>query len=252
MNDVSAIIVKDVNFFYNGTPVLENVSFAVGRGEFLSVVGPNGGGKTTLLKLILGLMKPNSGKIRVLGMTPERARGCIGYMPQQAQFDPQFPVSVMDVVLMGTICERSIGIYSKRDRKAAERSLSEVEMSKYIKHSFSELSGGQRQRVLLARALISRPQILLLDEPTANVDMGTESKLDRILKEMAQLITILMVTHDLGLVSDVVHRVLCVNRKVVVHPTSALSGTLIQDLYGTDLRLVHHDRISGEGAESHD
>jgi zinc transport system ATP-binding protein len=155
----------------------------------------------------------------------------------------------MDVVLMGTICERNIGIYSKKDRREAERSLSEVEMSKYIKHSFSELSGGQRQRVLLARALISRPQILLLDEPTANVDMGIESKLDRILKEMSQHITILMVTHDLGLVSDVVHRVLCVNRKVVVHPTSALSGALIRDLYGTDLRLVHHDRISGEEAQ---
>ncbi len=252
MNDAFAISVKDVNFFYNGTPVLEKVSFDVGKGEFLSVVGPNGGGKTTLLKLILGLIRPNSGMIWVLGMAPERARGCIGYMPQQAQFDPQFPVSVMDVVLMGTICERSVGIYSKKDRRAAERSLSEVEMSKYIKHSFSELSGGQRQRVLLARALISRPQILLLDEPTANVDMGTESKLDRILREMSQHITILMVTHDLGLVSDVAHRVLCVNRKVVVHPTSTLSGKIIQDLYGTDLRLVHHDRISDERAQLHD
>ena len=239
-----AIELTDVSLSYNGVPVLEDVSFRVERGEFLSMVGPNGGGKTTLLKLILGLLKPNSGKVRVFGATPEKSRHHMGYMPQHTQFDPQFPVSVLDVVLMGNLGLRRSGPYTRKDREEACRVLDKVDMCGRSKESFANLSGGQRQRVLLARALIGQPEILLLDEPTANVDVGIESKLDRILSELRRKMTILMVTHDLGFVTDMVENVICVNRKVFIHPARSLNGKLVQELYKTDMKIVQHSRIA--------
>jgi len=244
MDEVPAIELQDVGFSYNGIPVLEKVNLSIGREEFLSVVGPNGGGKTTLLKIILGLLKPSTGRVRVFGAPPERNRERMGYMPQHTQFDPQFPVSVMDVVLMGNLGSRRGGPYSRRDRDEGCRVLDQVDMCGQSRNSFSSLSGGQRQRVLLARALISEPEILLLDEPTANVDVGIESKLDRILKNLKKHMTILMVTHDLGFVTHMVESVICVNRKVVVHPTSSLNGKLIHELYETDMRMVQHNRVT--------
>jgi zinc transport system ATP-binding protein len=244
MENESVITLEDVDFSYNGVPVLEKVNLSIQRGDFLSMVGPNGGGKTTLLKLMTGLLKPKRGKVKLLGVAPEKSRSRIGYMPQHTVYDPHFPVSVMDVVLMGRLARRS-GIYSGPDKSAAMNALEEVDMQATHKQSFATLSGGQRQRVLLARALVSRPEILLLDEPTANVDMGLENRLIDILKELNKRMTILMVTHDLGFVSCVVNHVICVNRKVKVHPTSALNGTLIQEIYGYDISMVRHDSISG-------
>ena len=252
MGEVSVITLKDVTFSYNHIPVLENVHFNIYKGDFLSVVGPNGGGKTTLLKIILGLLKPNRGEVEVLGRSAEKSRGKIGYMPQYTLFDPQFPVTVMDVVLMGRLGIRRGGPYSKSDRKAALEALEEVELTHLLKRSLSDISGGQRQRVLLARALISKPQILLLDEPTSNVDMEIENKLYSILQELTQRgMTILMVTHDLGFVSKIVKSCICVNREVVVHPTSEINGKVIQEVYGRDLRMVRHDRISDQKGEVH-
>jgi zinc transport system ATP-binding protein len=244
MDTVPAVELQDVGFSYNGVPVLEDVSFSIGPKEFYSVVGPNGGGKTTLIKIILGLLRPSTGRVRIFGRSPERSRERMGYMPQHTQFDPQFPVSVLDVVLMGNLGLRRLGPYRRRDREEACRVLDMVDMCGQYRKPFSSLSGGQRQRVLLARALMSGPEILLLDEPTANVDVGIESKLDRILRELRKHMTILMVTHDLGFVTDMVERVICVNRKVVIHPTSSLNGKLIHELYETDMRLVQHNRTA--------
>lgn len=243
-----AIEIEKLHFSYNRVVVLEDVSFRVERGAFLSMVGPNGGGKTTLLKLMLGLLKPNSGKVAIFEATPEKNRHRIGYMPQYTQFDPQFPVSVLDVVLMGNLGLRRSGPYARHDRDRACQVLDKVDMCGRSKESFSNLSGGQRQRVLLARALIGQPEILLLDEPTANVDVGIESKLDRILGDLKEKMTILMVTHDLGFVTDMVESVICVNRRVVIHPTRSLDGKLIQELYDVDIRIVQHSRIAkGDG-----
>jgi zinc transport system ATP-binding protein len=239
-----AIELENVHFSYNGIPVLEDVSFKVEQGEFLSMVGPNGGGKTTLLKLMLGLLKPNSGKVAIFEATPEKNRRSMGYMPQYTQLDPQFPVSVLDVVLMGNLDLRRSGPYSRYDRDRACQVLDEVDMCGRSRDSFSNLSGGQRQRVLLARALIGQPEILLLDEPTANVDVGIESKVDQILRDLKEKMTILMVTHDLGFVTDMVERVICVNRRVVIHPTRSLDGKLIHELYDMDIRIVQHSHIT--------
>ncbi|MBN1911541.1 MAG: ATP-binding cassette domain-containing protein [Pirellulales bacterium] len=256
MTSSSAISVRDVNFSYGGVPVLEGVSFDVAVGEIVSVVGPNGGGKTTLLKLLLGLLRPASGRIRVLGQSPEQARLRVGYMPQHSLHDLQFPVSVMDVVLMGRLGCRGAGRlpswYSAEDRRAARAALEQVEMVSFARRSFAELSGGQRQRVLLARALCSQPELLLLDEPTANVDTVAETRLADVLRQLGRSKTILMVSHDLGFVTNLVEKVICVNRQVVVHPTSEISGESIHDLYGHEMRMVRHDQHLCTGGDGHE
>ena len=148
-----AISLTDVSFAYNGVPVLEDVTLAIPEGEFVTVVGPNGGGKTTLLKLILGLLRPSKGQVRVFGEMPQRARSRVGYAPQHMGFDPRFPVTALDVVLMGRLERRLLGGYTKADKRAAVAALGEVELTESWSHPFSALSGGQRQRVLIARAI---------------------------------------------------------------------------------------------------
>lgn len=248
MSNGNAIVFKDVFFSYDGLPVLENVNLTIPRGELLCIVGPNGGGKTTLLKLILGLLKPQKGQTEVLGTTPEKARSRMSYMAQYIHYDPQFPVTVLDIVLMGRLNPGFSTFFSRNDKRVALEALDEVNLSGMENLLFSSLSGGQKQRVFIARALASQPSLLLLDEPTASVDVAVEARFFEVLQRLNKSMTILVVTHDLGFVSSIVQSVVCVNRKVVVHPTSELNGTLIRDLYGVDLLMVRHDhRCSEEG-----
>ena len=242
------IEMQHVSFAYHSVPVLEDVNLIVDHGEFVSIVGPNGGGKTTLLKLLLGLLHPARGRIQVLGKKPQKARLRTGYTPQQVSLDTKFPVTVMDVVLLGRLGNRLGGRYTKEDRAIAARALAEVRLSHLAHRLFSEISGGQRQRALIARALCVDPVLLLLDEPTANIDPEVERNLLEILQDLNQRMTILMVSHDIGFVSQVVERVVCVNRKVVIHPTSEITGALIKDIYGGDYCMIRHDhRCSEEG-----
>ena len=241
MNDRTVVKFTDVNFSYNGAPVLAGVQFAIPARTFISIVGPNAGGKTTLLKLMLGLLKPDRGRIEIFGLPPVKARPRIGYMPQHVQFDSRFPVSVLDVALMGRLgAGAGIGPYRKADREAALEALRRLEMEDFRRRPFTDLSGGQRQRVLIARALAAEPELLLLDEPTANVDMAVETELFELLHAMSADITIVVVSHDLGFVSQYVESVICVNRRVMVHPTAAVTGEVISALYGADVRMVNH------------
>lgn len=233
---------QKVDFSYNSVPVLEGVSFAIYDKSFISIVGPNAGGKTTLLKLMLGLLNPSRGTIEVFGMPPERARSLIGYMPQHVQFDTSFPVTVLDVVLMGRLGNGTrFGPYGKKDRAICIEALRRLEMHDAWKHPFGALSGGQRQRVLIARALATEPKLLLLDEPTSNVDVAVETELFELLNALSKTTTVIVVSHDLGFVSQYVQRVVCVNRTVAVHPTAAITGEMISDLYGAAVRMVQHD-----------
>lgn len=236
------IQVEGLSFSYGAHPVLEEVSFTVHRGEYVTMVGPNGGGKTTLLRLLLGLEHPDRGSVRLFGGPPERGRERVGYMPQHAHLDPQFPITVEDVVLMGRL-KGGWGLYTREDREAARAALADVGLEEHGGDSFSALSGGQRQRVLLARALAGRPELLLLDEPTANVDVDVEQRLQTILDGLSRRMTILLVTHDLGFVTGAVHSCLCVNRTVRMHPIGGLTGEVIRDLYGSPMRQVRHDRV---------
>jgi zinc transport system ATP-binding protein len=244
--DSSAIVIKDLSFSYDGHPVLEDVNLSIPQGDFVSVVGPNGGGKTTLLKLVLGLLRPSRGEIQVFQVTPERARHRIGYMPQHVQLDPQFPATVMDVALMGRLGHgRTFGPYSRKDKEIVRGALDQVGLYDLHKKPFSSISGGQRQRLFIARALACEPDILLLDEPTANLDLVMEGDLYELLQTLNQRLTVVMVSHDIGFVSEVVKSVICVKRKVLMHPTSKITGEIINEIYGSPMKMVRHN---GEGA----
>lgn len=238
----TVISVERMSFSYNGISALEDVSLTVNEKDFISIVGPNAGGKTTLVKLFLGLLKPTRGSVLVFGKSPVKVRHRIGYTPQQASLDHLFPINVMDVVLTGCLGgNRLLSRYHKRDRIAAENTLNQVDMWAHRDRSFCELSGGQRQRVLIARALAASPDLLLLDEPTANVDARIETDFYELLKTLNQQMTIVMVTHDLGFVSRYVNRVACVNRRLVMHATSDITGEMINDIYNFDTQMVRHD-----------
>ncbi len=237
-----AIDIADLWFAYNGHPILREVNLRIPVGERVCIVGPNGGGKTTLLKLMLGLLRPNRGAIRIFGHAPDHARRRIGYAPQHAQFDPTFPVSVMDVAMMGRIGKAGLfGPYRRADRVAATEALEKVGLYDLRRRRMTELSGGQRQRLLIARAMASEPDLLLLDEPTANLDIGVEQDFYDLLRTLSKRLTIVMVSHDIGFVSDLVDKVICVRETVAVHPTAELTGHLMSELYGHDVRLIRHD-----------
>jgi zinc transport system ATP-binding protein len=240
MGAAPVIEVRDLAFDYPQTPVLRNVSFAIQPGDFVCMVGPNGGGKTTLLKLMLGLLTPARGTIRVFGRSPVEARRRIGYMPQRAHLDPQFPVRAIDVVLMGRLRGWRLGPYAAVDRARAVQALSEVGLAELARRPFSALSGGQRQRVLVARALACEPELLLLDEPTANLDPLMQDDVHDLLEQLNKRLTIVIVSHDVGFVAKHVKTVVCVNRDVQVHCATAISGENILDLYGRDVHMVHH------------
>ncbi|NLB54243.1 MAG: ABC transporter ATP-binding protein [Lentisphaerae bacterium] len=243
MNDLpdNLIHFEDVDFSYNRNPVLENVNLTIKRNELVSVVGPNGGGKTTFLLLILNVIKPTRGKISVFGKEPGAVRSRIGYVPQHLMFDTKFPASVLDVVLTGIADRHIFGLYSKADKTDALDALAEVDVAQLANRPFAGLSGGQRQRVLTARALVTDPELLLLDEPTSNVDSATERKLTEILRKLNKRMTIVLVSHDLGFVMDMVQKVICINKRAVMHPTSQITGEVIQDIYGNPVRMVRHD-----------
>jgi zinc transport system ATP-binding protein len=212
------ISVQQLQFAYQTTQVLNQVNFSVNPGEFIGVIGPNGGGKTTLLKLIMGFLKPKEGTIRVFDEPAYSvaAHRRLAYVPQSVRFDREFPISVQEVVLSGLLTHLPwYGFFNSSQRQAALEALDRVRLADYAQCSFGILSGGQAQRVLIARALVSKPELLLLDEPTASVDNQSEAEIYAILKELhAQHMTILMVTHDLKAALHHVERVLYVQGQV--------------------------------------
>ncbi|MBT3276248.1 MAG: ABC transporter ATP-binding protein [Spirochaetales bacterium] len=243
---MSILVFKHVNFSYRDVPVLTDVNFEVNAGEFVSVIGPNGGGKTTLARLILGLAHPTQGDIQLFGVPPSLSRRRVGYVPQYTQFDPQFPISVLDVILMGRM-RRGIGFLGKKNKDYALSALEQVGLQDHAGFQFSSLSGGQRQRVLIARALVSEPEILLLDEPTSNVDIAVEDRLSSMLESFAKSMTVILITHDLGFVSHLVTNLLCVNETVRFHPTYEVTSEMIHSLYEGKIRMVDH----GEAEKGH-
>jgi zinc transport system ATP-binding protein len=247
MNCQEIIKLTDVSFSWTrGYPILEGVNLTICNCETVCIVGPNGGGKTTLLNLILGIIRPDSGTVRVFGTSPEQAKRRIGYMPQYSKLDLQFPVNVMDVVLMGRLRRGFWGFYSQADREIAWRVLEEMSVADLARRPFSQLSGGQRQRVLIARALACNPEVLLLDEPTANVDPGFQEQFYEILRQLRSRMSIVIVSHDVGFVSSNINTVVCVNHQVQVHKAENITPEAISNIYGYQVKMIDHSHdLSG-------
>jgi zinc transport system ATP-binding protein len=252
-----AIRFESVSFSYSDAQVLVNAEFHIHRGEFVAMVGPNGAGKTTVLKLILGLEVPSSGTIRLFGAGRSACR--IGFVPQQLPADNAFPIMVRDIVRMGLLLPLSPyktgflkktgkGNFSLPEKDAVSEAMEQADISGLARRSYGELSGGQRRRALVARALVSKPDILILDEPTANMDEESERRLFETLGRLKGGTTILIVTHDTEFVSALTDRVLCLgdgSRGIVQHRVEAVDG----ERHGGPVqaaRVVHAENIPAD------
>lgn len=239
MNRV-AIELSDVCFAYEREEVLHNVDLSVPDKSLVAVVGPNGGGKTTLVKLILGLLKPRRGKVRVFGEPPEYRQHSIGYVAQHLSFDPAFPVSTLDVVLMGRADRHWFGPYRRDDRARALKALERVKLGHLSHRSLAHLSGGERQRALIAQALVSDPELLILDEPTANVDKQVELEIYDLLHELNEHMTIVVVSHNLNVVTRHASHVACVNRTASLTPVDEITEGELHAFHRGDMTVLQH------------
>jgi len=223
------INVRKLWFSFDGQPVLKDVTFEVNEGEFLALIGPNGGGKTTLLKLLLGLLTADRGYIRVFGQSPRKVAYRIGYVPQDIHINQNFPISVMDVVLMGRlISSRARRRHSKDDKLSAEKAMGELGVWEHRDRQIGDLSGGERQRVFIARALVTDPEMLMLDEPTASVDTKGQGEIFEHLKQVNEKVTVVLVSHDLMMISSYIKSVACVNQFVHYHPEAEITAEMVE------------------------
>lgn len=223
---------------YGQEVVLKNVNLAINDFDFVGVVGPNGGGKTTLLKLLLGEIKPLKGKLNYYPLTPEES--LFGYLPQSVSIDKRFPITVMEVVLSGLMGRKGIaGRYSKADKRLGIEMLERIGISHLSKSAIGELSGGQLQRVFLSRALISHPRLLILDEPNTFVDNKFEKELYELLKDLNKEMAIVMVSHDLGTITSHVKTIACVNRHLHYHPSNSITNEQLA-AYDCPIQIIAH------------
>lgn len=235
------VLVEDLEFAYRQAPILSQASLEVYEKEFISIIGPNGGGKTTLLKIIAGLLKPNKGRVEVFGKAPSSAR-CLdlAYVPQRLVFDRAFPITVLELVLGGRLSRAPLfGRFSRADKEAALDALETVELAHRSKDSIATLSGGQVQRALIARALASDPRLILLDEPTSSVDPEIKATLYDLIRSLTERMTVMMVTHDLQAVINDVGRVLCVHSNIVPYSPEQVCKHFVVGLYHTPLKSPH-------------
>ena len=241
MTDTAALQFSDVCFAYERDEVLHNVDLTVPETSLVAVVGPNGGGKTTLVRLALGLLKPRRGTVRVFGVAPERRRRSIGYVPQHLVFDADFPVSALDVVLMGRADRHRLGPYRRVDRAKAAEALERVRLGHLSRRALANLSGGERQRALIAQALVADPDLLLLDEPTANVDTAVEHDIYELLHELNQRMTIVVVSHNLNVVTRHASHIACVNRTASIARVDDLTEGELHAFHRGDMTVFQHD-----------
>ncbi|MBS4538103.1 metal ABC transporter ATP-binding protein [Clostridium sp. D2Q-11] len=234
---MNVIEVKDLSVDYGPVRALDNINLQVEKGEFLGIIGPNGGGKTTLLKVLLGLIKPNHGEVEINFKKP------IGYVPQFSHFDREFPISVLDVILLGAL-EGKIKIlhkFKKDQVKKAEEIMKSLGILEFKDRQISQLSGGQLQKVLIARALMVEPEVMILDEPTASLDANSKTEIYNLLKLLNKDKTILVVSHDMGVINSYIDTVACLNRNLHYHgDDTKLDQNVLEKVYGCPVELVAH------------
>ncbi|MCK5474497.1 MAG: ABC transporter ATP-binding protein [Candidatus Aenigmarchaeota archaeon] len=235
------VVLEDVTVKYGDAIVLKDANLSVYEHDFLGIIGPNGGGKTTILKLMLGLIKPTKGSALLYGETPEKNRSLIGYVPQYSHFDRDFPASVWDTVMMGRLApKKCFKKFDENDKKIVCDALKTVDIFNLRDRQISCLSGGQLQRVLVARALASEPKILLLDEPTASIDGRVESSFYELLAKLKKNMAIILVSHNVGAISIYVDKIACVNQTIYYHDDKEIRSEDIAKIYKCPVELIAH------------
>ncbi|MCK5490506.1 MAG: metal ABC transporter ATP-binding protein [Candidatus Pacebacteria bacterium] len=236
------IKINNISFAYQKeNKILENINLEVFGNDFLGIIGPNGGGKTTLLKIILGLISPDKGNVSVFNKKPKKARDLIGYVPQFLEIDLDCPVSVLDIVLMGILSRKKVfQKYNDQDFELAKEVLDFVDLWDLRNNQIGELSGGQRQRVYIARALIRKPKLLILDEPTASIDEKSEKDFWELLKEINKNSAIIIVSHDTGVVFKNVNKIACLNKSLYCHDADEMTQEILDKTYKCDIEILGH------------
>lgn len=239
--------IKNLSFVLKGQTILSNISLEIFSSEYIAIIGPNGGGKTTLIRMLLGLEKPTSGEVKIYGKKLSNFKEWhkIGYVPQRASHvDASFPATVLDIVKMGRTSQRSMfGAFSELDNQLVNDAMLKMDIVDLKDKMIGTLSGGQRQRAMIARALASKPEILILDEPNTGVDAVSQKKFYALLRELNKKegITIVFITHDIGVIADDIARLFTINQKAVIcnNPKQTLSCEEMSELYGIDAHLLH-------------
>lgn len=239
------IEINNVDVYYEDVSALSDINLKVEQNEFLAILGPNGGGKSTLLKLILGFRQPTYGDIKILGKNPKKSRSLVGYVPQFTKFDKKFPISVKEVVLMGRLGSK-IKLFHKfndEDDKKVEDIMKKLNIYQFKDRQIGQLSGGQMQRVLIARALLIQPKVLLLDEPTASLDAATKIQIYELLKELSSEMTIVIVTHDVNIISTYATKIACIDNKLYYYGKVQSGNEVLSKIYGYPIAPMSKDKI---------
>jgi len=234
---LNLVELKSVSYGYRDEPVIDQVNLLIREGDFIGMIGPNGGGKSTIIRIIMGLLKPWTGEVVI----PKDVN--IGYLPQTHSFDNRFPISVLEVVLSGLLKTHGITTrVSKADKNRATEVLAKVGMEDIARRSIGELSGGQMQRVFIGRALISNPNLLILDEPVTYVDNRFEQELYNLLEIISRETAILLVSHDVGQIVSSVKTIACVNRHLHYHPSNQITEEILES-YNCPIDLITHGHV---------
>jgi zinc transport system ATP-binding protein len=241
MTERPVLEIDDLWVSYDRNTILEGVNLSLYLHDFLGIIGPNGGGKTTLLKTITGLLSPVRGKVRIMGRVPSQSHDFIGYVPQYSFYEHGFPISVSDVVMMGRLgVKRILHGYNKDDQIAVRKALSSVGMLDYRNYQIGRLSGGQQQRVFIARALVSEPQLLMLDEPMSSVDTAMQEEFYELLARLKENMAIIIVSHDISAISIYVNKIACLNRRLYYHGTKEISTEDLEATYQCPIQMIAH------------
>jgi len=252
MGHDEVVRLENVWAHYDGALALEEINLTIERNDFLGIIGPNGGGKTTLLKIVLGLLEPSRGTVSVLGKHPRSTRGVIGYVPQHNIFDREFPISVWEVALMGRHTHAGLlRRYGDEDRAAARSALDTVGMLELRDRQMGKLSGGEQQRVLIARALSSEPKLLLLDEPTASVDATMQTQFYDLLDALKQRMAIVLVSHDISALSVHVDKIACLNQQLFHHGSPVIEAEVLEATYKCPIQMIAHGDVPHRVLKEH-
>jgi zinc transport system ATP-binding protein len=236
---LKAVEINHLSIKYNEQLVLNDINFSIDEKDFVAIIGPNGGGKSTLLRAILGIINPDIGEVKVFGKEPKKSRDLMGYLPQNLAFDHDFPINVFETVLTG----RYHGLfknYTEQDKKKVLKALKDVDMSDLKDRQISKLSGGQMQRVFIARAIVREPKLLIMDEPMASIDPEMQHLFYELMFRLKSKMSIILVSHDVGAVSSHVDKIACLNQKLFYHGPVEDAADGLEEIYHCPIELISH------------